>query len=73
MIDPEKLKFELTESLVLGNIEETILKMQALKKIGVRFAMDDFGTGHSSLSYLTQLPIDQLNIDQSFLRNLGLK
>lgn len=73
LIDPEKLKFELTESLVLDNIEDTILKMQALKKIGVRFAMDDFGTGHSSLSYLTQLPIDQLKIDQSFVRNLGLK
>lgn len=73
LIDPEKLKFELTESLVLDNIEDTILKMQALKKIGVRFAMDDFGTGHSSLSYLTQLPIDQLKIDQSFVHNLGLK
>lgn len=73
MINPENLKLELTESLVLDNIEDTILKMHTLKAMGIRFAMDDFGTGHSSLSYLTQLPIDQLKIDQSFVRNLGLK
>jgi len=72
-IKPELLKLELTESLVLDNVEDTIMKMHSLKKMGLRFAMDDFGTGHSSLSYLTQLPIDQLKIDQSFVRNLGLK
>lgn len=72
-IDPQRLKLELTESIVLDNVEDTIAKMQALKQIGVRFSMDDFGTGYSSLSYLTQLPLDQLKIDQSFVRNIGTK
>ncbi len=72
-INPDRLKLELTESLVLDDIADTILKMQALRKIGVRFSMDDFGTGHSSLAYLTQLPLDQLKIDQSFIRNIGVK
>lgn len=72
-INPDKLKLELTESLVLDDIKDTVLKMQALREIGVRFAMDDFGTGHSSLAYLTQLPLDQLKIDQSFIRNIGIK
>ena len=70
---PDRLKLELTESLVLDNIYDTISKMQALRGIGVRFSMDDFGTGYSSLSYLTQLPLDQLKIDQSFVRNIGTK
>ncbi len=72
-INPRQLKLELTESLVLDNVEDTIEKMHALKKFGVHFSMDDFGTGYSSLSYLTQLPLDQLKIDQSFVRNLGIK
>ena len=71
-LDASRLKLELTESLVLDDIEDTITKMQALKKVGVRFSMDDFGTGYSSLSYLTQLPLDQLKIDQSF-GNIGIK
>lgn len=65
-----RLKLELTESVVLDNIEDAIRKMHALKELGVGFSMDDFGTGYSSLSYLTQLPLDQLKIDQSFVRNL---
>ena len=72
-IDPGRLKLELTESLVLDDIDDTITKMQALKEVGVRFSMDDFGTGYSSLSYLTQLPLNQLKIDQSFVRNIGMK
>ena len=72
-IAPSGLKLELTESLVLDNVEDTIAKMSALKALGVRFSMDDFGTGQSSLSYLTQLPLDQLKIDQSFVRNIGIK
>lgn len=72
-IQPDRLKLELTESLVLDNIDDTIIKMQELKKIGVHFSMDDFGTGYSSLAYLTQLPLDQLKIDQSFVRNIGVK
>ena len=72
-INPDKLKLELTESLVLDDVADTIRKMNALREIGVRFSMDDFGTGHSSLAYLTQLPLDQLKIDQSFVRNIGIK
>ncbi|MDD5266490.1 MAG: EAL domain-containing protein [Methylococcales bacterium] len=67
------LKLELTESLVLDNINDTIVKMHALREIGVRFSLDDFGTGYSSFSYLTQLPLDQLKIDQSFVHNIGVK
>ncbi len=72
-IQPDRLKLELTESLVLDDIEDTIIKMLALKARGVNFSMDDFGTGFSSLSYLTKLPLNQLKIDQSFVRNLGVK
>ncbi len=72
-IHPIGLKLELTESLVLDNVDDTIAKMRALKALGVRFSMDDFGTGQSSLSYLTRLPLDQLKIDQSFVRNIGIK
>ncbi len=68
--DPGKLKIELTESLLLDDIEEIIAKMTALKKIGVQFSLDDFGTGYSSLSYLKRLPLDQLKIDQSFVRDV---
>lgn len=71
-INPDRLKLELTESLLLDDISDTIGKMNALKKVGVRFALDDFGTGHSSLAYLTQLPLDQIKIDQSFIRNIGV-
>ena len=70
-ISPTSLKLELTESLVLDNVEDTIVKMKALKDIGVSFSMDDFGTGYSSLSYLKRLPLDQLKIDQSFVRDLA--
>ena len=70
-INPTRLKLELTESVVLENVGDTIAKMHALKLMGIRFSMDDFGTGYSSLAYLTQLPLDQLKIDQSFVRNIG--
>jgi len=69
-IEPSRLKLELTESCVVDNIEDTIEKMKALKKIGVQFSMDDFGTGYSSLSSLKKLPLDQLKIDQSFVRDI---
>lgn len=71
-IKSDRLKLELTESLVLNNIEEAIIKMQALRDIGIRFSMDDFGTGFSSLYCLTKLPLDQLKIDQTFVRNICL-
>jgi len=73
VLSSRQLKLELTESLVLDDVADTIRKMNALREIGVRFSMDDFGTGHSSLAYLTQLPLDQLKIDQSFVRNIGIK
>jgi diguanylate cyclase (GGDEF)-like protein/PAS domain S-box-containing protein len=72
-IDPARLKLELTESIVLEDVGDTIAKMQALRQIGVSFSMDDFGTGYSSLSYLTQLPLNQLKIDQSFVHHIGTK
>lgn len=71
--NPDRLKLELTESIMLDSIDDTIDKMQALRQDGVRFSMDDFGTGYSSLAYLTQLPFNQLKIDQSFVRNIGVK
>ncbi len=70
-IDPTRLKIELTESLVLDNVNDSITKMHALKDMGIGLSMDDFGTGYSSLSYLKQLPLDQLKIDQSFVRDIA--
>ncbi|MBU1350872.1 MAG: EAL domain-containing protein [Gammaproteobacteria bacterium] len=70
---PHLLKLELTESLVLDNVDDTVAKMGMLKTKGVRFSVDDFGTGYSSLAYLTRLPLDQLKIDQSFVHNLGVR
>ncbi|MGB3451015.1 MAG: EAL domain-containing protein [Giesbergeria sp.] len=67
------LTLELTESLVLDNVDDAIEKMHLLRTKGVRFSVDDFGTGYSSLAYLTRLPLHQLKIDQSFVRNLGTR
>lgn len=72
-IKADRLKLEFTETLVFDDIDDTIAKMQILKKISISFSMDDFGTGYSSLAYLTQLPFDQLKIDKSFIHNLGIK
>ncbi|MDA8519653.1 EAL domain-containing protein [Acidovorax sp. NCPPB 4044] len=68
--NPQRLKLELTESLLLGDVEDTIARMAQLKRAGVGFALDDFGTGYSSLSYLKRLPLDQVKIDQSFVRDV---
>ena len=68
--DPCRLKLELTESLLLHDVEDGIAKMQVLRTQGVGFSLDDFGTGYSSLSYLKRLPLDQLKIDQGFVRDV---
>lgn len=68
----QMLKLEITEGIVIQNLEDTISKMRELKAFGVSFAMDDFGTGYSSLTYLKRLPVDALKIDQSFVRDAPL-
>lgn len=68
--NPRRLKLEITEGLVLSDVVDSIAKMKALKTHGVGFSMDDFGTGYLSLSYLLQLPLEQLKIDQCFVRDI---
>jgi diguanylate cyclase (GGDEF)-like protein/PAS domain S-box-containing protein len=70
-IDPAKLKLEITESMLLDNVDKTIVKMNELKSYGINFSIDDFGTGYSSLQYLKRLPLDQVKIDQSFVRDIA--
>ncbi|HZW26539.1 MAG TPA: EAL domain-containing protein [Gallionella sp.] len=70
-IEPSRLKLELTESVVMNDVADVVAKMHALKARGVKLSMDDFGTGYSSLSYLKKLPLDQLKIDQSFVRDIA--
>jgi diguanylate cyclase (GGDEF)-like protein/PAS domain S-box-containing protein len=69
-VNPLRLKLELTESLLVDDVNGVIAKMSALKENGVSFSLDDFGTGYSSLSYLKRLPLDQLKIDSSFVRDV---
>ena len=70
-INPKLLKLELTENLLLSNMEGTIASMNALNEIGVQFSLDDFGTGYTSLQHLKKLPLNQLKVDQSFVRDLA--
>ncbi len=69
-LDAKCLELELTESLVMRDVNEVIATMEELRKVGVSFAIDDFGTGYSNLSALKSLPVSRLKIDRSFLRNL---
>jgi diguanylate cyclase (GGDEF)-like protein/PAS domain S-box-containing protein len=68
--DPRNLRLELTESILVENIEEVIDKMKELKSHGLKFSLDDFGTGYSSLAYLKRLPLDQVKVDRSFIRDI---
>lgn len=68
--NPKQLKIELTESMLVQEVESVIAKMGRLKEMGVKFSLDDFGTGYSSLAYLKRLPLDQLKIDQGFVRDI---
>jgi diguanylate cyclase (GGDEF)-like protein/PAS domain S-box-containing protein len=69
-IEPARLKLELTESVVLDDVDGVVSRMQQLNALGLSFCLDDFGTGYSSLSYLKRLPLDEVKIDQSFVRDV---
>lgn len=72
-IDPKTVEIEVTESLMIDNMDETVAKLNELTKMGFRISLDDFGTGYSSLNYLQVLPLDTLKIDRSFVNGLTAK
>ena len=69
--DPHRLRIELTESMFHVDLEESVQRIDGLRRAGIRFALDDFGTGYSSLEYLSRLPVQQLKIDRSFVGRIG--
>jgi EAL domain-containing protein (putative c-di-GMP-specific phosphodiesterase class I) len=70
-IEPHTLKLEITESVIMNDADAAVAKLQALKELGIKIAIDDFGSGYSSLSYLKRFPVDTLKIDRSFVDGLG--
>jgi EAL domain-containing protein (putative c-di-GMP-specific phosphodiesterase class I) len=71
-VSGQHLEFEITESVALDNLQDTIKKINELKQIGITFSLDDFGTGYSSLSHLKDLPVDKLKIDRSFINDINV-
>ena len=69
-VTPEKLEVEITEGLLIENVDQVIQKLEQLKQLGIRISIDDFGTGYSSLAYLRQLPLDKLKIDRAFVKGI---
>ena len=69
-IDPSLLEAELTESMIMRNIDTSLMVIKSLKELNIKLSLDDFGTGYSSLSYLTKIPLDTLKIDRSFVMNM---
>ncbi|MGH9667587.1 MAG: putative bifunctional diguanylate cyclase/phosphodiesterase, partial [Bryobacteraceae bacterium] len=69
-IDPSQLELEITEGVIMQNVDAALVHMNRLREIGVQFAIDDFGTGHSSLAYLQKLPIQRIKIDRSFIKDI---
>ncbi|PCI88612.1 MAG: hypothetical protein COB24_01210 [Hyphomicrobiales bacterium] len=70
-LPPERLELEITESMMMDDVDHVIKTLTSIKNLGVKIAMDDFGTGYSSLQYLTELPFDKIKIDRSFIKNIG--
>ncbi len=69
-VNPHNIEFEMTESIVITNMQEIITLLNKLKELGISIALDDFGTGYSSLSYIKQIPVDILKIDRAFIKNI---
>lgn len=72
-LSPSSIELEITEGIMIENMDDTVSKLKQIKEMGIRVSLDDFGTGYSSLSYLQMLPLDTLKIDKSFIKNITAK